>query len=365
MGYTVVEEFIRNLFEARFFIKAARIGLRFKAYPCRAEFFLRDAYSFGEDPAAKPHAPVARDNAADSCRIVEYCACVHNAKVCGDAAFIAKIHMVCLPVAPVKLRIRAFLLHDEHRDAKAQNIIKLIGTQLVKTPDTKLHAKGGLATNCVTIIPDSAGKWHWQPEGDELRSYNPEQAKAVLEAAGFTDTDGDGIREDAEGNKLSFRFTCMEKHRETGLILQSNWKDIGVETTIEFVDSARQTEIVYSENFNTDILIWGWGVKYDPSYMLYNLTTDAIGGASDCNYSNADYDALYEQQNSELDEEARLQMVYDMQKIVYEDAPYIPLYMEYYVEVYRADRWQGWQEWPAGNTIMSVYMLKYVTPVEN
>lgn len=227
------------------------------------------------------------------------------------------------------------------------------------------YAKGGLATNCVTIIPDSAGKWHWQPEGDELRSYNPEQAKAVLEAAGFTDTDGDGIREDAEGNKLSFRFTCMEKHRETGLILQSNWKDIGIETTIEFVDSARQTEIVYSENFNTDILIWGWGVKYDPSYMLYNLTTDAIGGASDCNYSNADYDALYEQQNSELDEEARLQMVYDMQKIVYEDAPYIPLYMEYYVEVYRADRWQGWQEWPAGNTIMSVYMLKYVTPVEN
>ncbi len=226
------------------------------------------------------------------------------------------------------------------------------------------YAKNGLATTTVTIIPDSAGKWHWQPEGDELRTYNPEKAMAQLEAAGYSDRDGDSIREDANGNKLSFRFTCMDKHRETGLILQSNWKAIGVETTIEFVDSARQTEIVYSENFNTDILIWGWGVKHDPSYMLFNMTTDAIGGNSDCNYSNPVYDQMYVEQNREMDEEKRLEMVHEMQKIIYNDAPYIPLYMEYYVEVYRADRWQGWQEWPLNNTIMSVYMLKHVTPVK-
>lgn len=226
------------------------------------------------------------------------------------------------------------------------------------------YAKNGLATSTVTIIPDSAGKWHWQPEGDTLRAYNPEKAMEQLEAAGYTDRDGDGIREDADGNKLSFRFTCMDKHRETGLILQNNWKAIGVETTMEFVDSARQTEIVYSENYNTDILIWGWGVKYDPSFMLFNLTTDAIGGNSDCNYSNPAYDALYVQQNSELDAEKRLEMVHEMQQIIYQDAPYIPLYMEYYVEVYRADRWEGWQEWPLNSTIMSVYMLKHVTPVQ-
>lgn len=225
------------------------------------------------------------------------------------------------------------------------------------------YAKGGLATNCVTIIPDTAGKWHWQPDGDTLRSYNPEKAMALLDAAGYTDRDGDGVREDADGNKLSFRFCVLEKHRETGLILQSNWKAIGVETEITFCDSARQTEIVYSENFNTDILIWGWGVRYDPSFMLFNLSTDAIGGNSDCNYSNPEYDALYLAQNSEMDEEARLEMVYKMQQIVYADAPYIPLYMDYYVEVYRADRWEGWQEWPAGSTIVSCYTLKNVTPV--
>lgn len=226
------------------------------------------------------------------------------------------------------------------------------------------YAKNGLATTTVTIIPDSAGKWHWQPEGDELRTYNPEKAMAQLEAAGYIDRDGDGVREDANGNKLSFRFTCMEKHRETGLILQSNWKAIGVETTIEFCDSARQTELVYSENFNTDILIWGWGVKHDPSYMLFNMTTDAIGGNSDCNYSNPVYDQMYLEQNSEMDEEKRLEIVHEMQKIIYNDAPYIPLYMEYYVEVYRADRWEGWEEWPLNNTIMSVYMLKHVKPVQ-
>lgn len=227
------------------------------------------------------------------------------------------------------------------------------------------YAKGGLATNCVTIIPDSAGKWHWQPGADELRSYNPERAKAELDAAGYMDRDGDGVREDAEGNPLSFRFCCMEKHRDTGLILQSCWRDIGVETDITFCDSARQTEIVYSEDFNTDILIWGWGVGIGviPSYLLFNFTTDAIGGNSDCNYSNPEYDALYVQQNSEMNEQARIELVHQMQRIIYDDAPYIPLYMEYYVEVYRSDRWQGWQEWPLNNTIISCYTLKHVTPV--
>ena len=94
------------------------------------------------------------------------------------------------------------------------------------------------------------------------------------------------------------------------------------------------------------------------------MTTDAIGGNSDCNYSNPVYDQMYLEQNSEMDEAKRLEIVHEMQKNIYEDAPYIPLYMEYYVEVYRADRWEGWQEWPLNNTIMSVYMLKHVKPVQ-
>lgn len=226
------------------------------------------------------------------------------------------------------------------------------------------YAKGGLATNCVTVIPDSAGKWHWQPDADTLRSYNPEKAKEVLEAAGYTDRDGDGIREDAEGNKLLFRFTCMEKHRNIGLILQSNWEAVGIQTDIAFVDSARQSQLVYSEDFNTDIMIWGWGVRYDPSFILYHLTSAAIEKSSDCYYGNPEYDALYAKQNEELDEEKRLEMVYEMQQIIYRDAPYIPLFMEYYVEAYRADRFEGFIEWPKDNAILNIYSLKVVTPVE-
>ena len=130
------------------------------------------------------------------------------------------------------------------------------------------------------------------------------------------------------------------------------------------MDSARQSEIIYDENFNCDILIWGWEIRYDPSYMLFNMTTDSIGGNSDCNYSNPVYDALYEKQNQELDEEKRLEMVHEAQRIIYNDAPYIPLYMGTYLEVYRADRWEGWEEWPAKSTIFSIYSLPSVTPIK-
>ena len=43
-------------------------------------------------------------------------------------------------------------------------------------------------------------------------------------------------------------------------------------------------------------------------------------------YSNAEFDALVEQGAHELDEDARLQLYLEAQKIVLEEAPWQPLY---------------------------------------
>ena len=73
---------------------------------------------------------------------------------------------------------------------------------------------GGLAVPGTSLISPVQGLWHWQvPPGDEV-TYDPEKAKQILDDAGYTDRDGDGVREDAEGKKLDFRFVTLNEYPE-------------------------------------------------------------------------------------------------------------------------------------------------------
>ena len=56
------------------------------------------------------------------------------------------------------------------------------------------------------ITPAHATFWNSEQEGYE---YNPEKAKQILDEAGYIDKDGDGMREDPNGNKLKINFLSM------------------------------------------------------------------------------------------------------------------------------------------------------------
>ena len=66
------------------------------------------------------------------------------------------------------------------------------------------------------------------------KNYDPEGAKAVLEEAGWTDSDGDGIRE-KDGQKLTVRWLTYPSRQELPLLAesaQSTLKDIGMDVQI-------------------------------------------------------------------------------------------------------------------------------------
>lgn len=72
--------------------------------------------------------------------------------------------------------------------------------------------------------------------GDQVttESYDPEGAKAVLEEAGWTDSDGDGIRE-KDGEKLTIRWLTYPSRQELPLLaeaVQATLKDIGMDVEV-------------------------------------------------------------------------------------------------------------------------------------
>lgn len=227
------------------------------------------------------------------------------------------------------------------------------------------YALGGLASRQYGLLPKVTGKWSWEPEDADKKDYDPETAKMMLEDAGYKDRDGDGVREDANGNKLDFRMIIIESsYRDAALVVQKNLKDVGINVNVEFMDTGRQTDIIYNQDFDADMYMWGWYARYsDPTYILSALTTQEIGNLSDCFYSDEEYDALFELQGKTVDEEERVAMVHRMQEIIYEDSPYIILYNTKRINAYDNTKWENFQKWPEweGN-LFNYYTKLYVSP---
>jgi peptide/nickel transport system substrate-binding protein len=228
-------------------------------------------------------------------------------------------------------------------------------------------AYGGHARPATTVItadyytdPD----WHWKPPADVKYGFDPEKAKQLLDAAGYKDTNGDGIRE-AGGKPIELRLYCRSGSTIYQNIerLAAGWfKDIGLKMKVSVMEegamSARILDKVDGKlSPDYDIVAWGWYSDLDPGSTLSWFTTEQIGAQSDCGYSNPEYDRLFAEQGRTIDPVARKTIVDQMQEILYEDSPYIVLAYSNDLEAYNTAKWQGYAASPAkiGNVLFPPY----------
>jgi peptide/nickel transport system substrate-binding protein len=95
------------------------------------------------------------------------------------------------------------------------------------------------------------------------------------------------------------------------------------------------------------------------------LTEEIPTGNSETGYSNATYDDLYTQQATELDFEKRKDIIWEMQKIVFDDVVYIIPFYDQTVQAYRSDRFTGWPVTEGGKLALEdVTSLILIEPVQ-
>ncbi len=94
------------------------------------------------------------------------------------------------------------------------------------------------------------------------------------------------------------------------------------------------------------MFIWGWGSEADPDFILSVLTCDQIMGWSDTFWCNDDYSRMYQEQKKQLDIDERAATIKEMQRIAYEDNPYVIFYYDNQFEAWRTDRFEGWTKTP-------------------
>ena len=224
----------------------------------------------------------------------------------------------------------------------------------------------GLGTPGLTLIPDGLGVWY----NNSLKDYEFDAAKAnkILDDAGYLDTDGDKIREMPDGSRpLTFRLNWPSDSitaPRMAELLSEMWGEIGITLEMQAVDPDALTSQCCPA-FDFDMMLWGWGSDPDPSALLYVYTSEAIpSGSSETGYSNLAYDDLYAKQQTTIDFEARKAIVWEMQKMVFDDVVYIiPFYMQA-TQAYRTDRFTGWLTGQAKVELSDVSSLVVIEPVK-
>ncbi|MBE7473428.1 MAG: peptide ABC transporter substrate-binding protein [Anaerolineae bacterium] len=169
--------------------------------------------------------------------------------------------------------------------------------------------------------------------------FNLEKAAALLDEAGWIDTNNNGVRDkDGKEMEVLFQTSANPLRQETQRIIQRALRSIKVDVEIKVIDSGsffdsdpNNPNTAY--HFYADLQMYNDGnPNPDPgSYMEY-LTTDQIPqkhnnwtGENVGRWQNPEYDALYRQSTTEIDPDKRTRLFIQMNDKIIEDVAIIPL----------------------------------------
>jgi peptide/nickel transport system substrate-binding protein len=188
----------------------------------------------------------------------------------------------------------------------------------------------------------------------ERPTFDPEAAKALLESAGWTDSDGDGVREcngcgtAEDGYKMEMEFITYAEYGEplelTQQLIAEMLGNIGIQMNISIVegsvlwDLAENGGIEQSGNFDIDIWDDGYAGVDPTDYVWEVYSQEAIepgGGWNFVRWDNADVDALIDEAYT-LDEQARKDAFCGIGNFINEEVPVIHLFTVPNADAYSA-----------------------------
>jgi peptide/nickel transport system substrate-binding protein len=172
---------------------------------------------------------------------------------------------------------------------------------------------------------------HWAYEPDVQKyGYDPEKAEKLLDAAGFP-RKSDGVR-----FQVTLKVSTEEQARTLGAALQEQWRKIGVKLEVHPEEIATLFADLGKGQFQISYLRWV-GANNDPDVfeLVFNSKRIPPDGPNRGRYRNAQVDALTDGIRTEMNREKRKELCSEVQKIVAEDLPYIPLWYTDVVSVHR------------------------------
>jgi ABC-type transport system substrate-binding protein len=134
------------------------------------------------------------------------------------------------------------------------------------------------------------------------------------------------------------------KRAFTGIMIQEWLRELGLPAFAESMDFNSLLDTVKGER-EFDAFVMGYGkLGLDTDYLrsFFYSKNDVPQGLNMSGYNNPEFDRLADIQRTLIDTEKRKKIIWQMQKILSEDIPYLPLYNPHIIEAVFNKRFKGW-----------------------
>lgn len=222
----------------------------------------------------------------------------------------------------------------------------------------------GRGTKMGSIIPPGNRFWH-NPAlpryGEGLtKEGRVKEAYGILRKAGYTwdvppvtergkVVKGRGIRL-PNGDPIE-KFTILTPPADydplramAGMLIQEWLREMGIPASAKPMGfGALIQQVKVKHQFDAFILGYG-ALSLDPDYLrnFFHSGNDRPRGWNMSGYRNPDFDRISDQSAKTMDREKRQKLIWEMQRMILSDVPYIPLYNPELIEAVRSGKFTGW-----------------------
>jgi peptide/nickel transport system substrate-binding protein len=180
----------------------------------------------------------------------------------------------------------------------------------------------GLATPAVGMLP--ASNWAFEPDVFTF-DYDPDEARRLLDEAGYRDPDGDGP---LPRLSLTLKTSTVEFNRLQSAVIQQNLKNVGIKLEIRTFEFATMYADILKGNFQMFTLQWVGGAVADPDILrrVFHSQMAPPAGFNRGHFSDPEVDRLIDAATQATSVEDRRRLYGLVQQRVAELAPYISLW---------------------------------------
>jgi peptide/nickel transport system substrate-binding protein len=179
----------------------------------------------------------------------------------------------------------------------------------------------------VACGPYLPSRGHLDPELKPL-PFDLERARSLLNEAGWSDTDGDGLLDKVlSGRRTPFEFTLLifggsSEYTSLANVFKEDLLKLGVRMKIEAAEWSLMQKRMDEKKFDAFTGAWGLSWDADPYQIWHSSQADVPKGSNRVGFRNAEADQLIEKLRETFEPEARTKLFRQLHRIIYHAQPY-------------------------------------------